>query len=65
MAADGTTVRMRRRFWRTSKPLDWKSWDLFREVRDAVLKSTGDKQEPFMYGSLSREKIYLTARAER
>ena len=37
---------------------------LFREVRDTVLESTGDKQEPFVYGSLSRERVYLTARAE-
>ena len=34
---------------------------LFREVRDTVLGSTGDQQEPFVYGSLSRKKVYLTA----
>ena len=34
---------------------------LFREVRDTVLESTADQQEPFLYGSLSRKKVYLTA----
>ena len=37
--------------------------DLFREVRDTVLASTTGDQEPFMYGSMSKEKVYLTARA--
>ena len=37
---------------------------MFRKVRDAVLSSTGGRQEPFVYGSLSSEGVYLTARAE-
>ena len=37
---------------------------LFREVRDAVLASTGGRQEPFTYGSLSSRGVYLTARVE-
>ena len=37
---------------------------MFRKVRDAVLKSTGNKQEPFVYGSLSSEGVYLGARPE-
>ncbi len=37
---------------------------LFRKVRDAVLASTGGRQEPFVYGSLSSRGVYLTARAE-
>ncbi|MDE0206065.1 MAG: SUMF1/EgtB/PvdO family nonheme iron enzyme [Candidatus Tectomicrobia bacterium] len=37
--------------------------DLYREVRDTVLKSTAGGQEPFMYGSLSRQKMYLVAQA--
>jgi TPR repeat protein len=32
---------------------------LFRNVRDDVRKATGSKQTPFMYGQLSRTKIYL------
>ena len=31
----------------------------FRKVRDAVLASTSNRQEPFIYGSLSAEKFYL------
>ena len=34
---------------------------MFRKVRDAVLASTGGRQEPFVYGSLSSEGIYLKA----
>ena len=33
---------------------------LFRKVRDAVLDSTGRRQEPFVYGSLSSKGVYLT-----
>ena len=32
---------------------------LFRKVRDAVLASTGGRQEPFVYGSLSSRGVYL------
>jgi hypothetical protein len=32
---------------------------LFRNVRDDVIKSTKREQQPFVYGSLSREAIYL------
>ena len=35
---------------------------MFRKVRDAVLVSTGGRQEPFVYGSLSSRGTYLTAR---
>ena len=34
---------------------------LFRKVRDAVLASTGGRQEPFVYGSLSSRGVYLAA----
>ena len=34
---------------------------LFRKVRDAVVASTGGRQEPFVYGSLSSEGMYLRA----
>ena len=37
---------------------------MFRKVRDAVLRATGGRQEPFVYGSLSSRGVYLTARAE-
>ena len=32
---------------------------LFRNVRDDVMKATNREQQPFVYGSLSREAIYL------
>jgi hypothetical protein len=32
---------------------------LFRKVRDAVLAATGNKQEPYIYGSLGGEPYYL------
>jgi hypothetical protein len=32
---------------------------LFRNVRDDVLSATGREQEPFVYGALSKESIYL------
>jgi hypothetical protein len=32
---------------------------LFRNVRDDVLAATNDEQRPFVYGSLSKEAIYL------
>lgn len=32
---------------------------LFRNVRDDVLEQTHDTQEPFLYGSLSQDEIYL------
>ena len=35
---------------------------MFRKVRDAVLASTGGRQEPSVYGSLSSRGAYLTAR---
>lgn len=33
--------------------------DLFREVKDAVLESTGHRQEPYLYGSLGRRREYF------
>ncbi|MEM6636423.1 MAG: caspase family protein [Pseudomonadota bacterium] len=33
---------------------------LFRQVRDDVLKATYSRQEPFVYGSLSAEDVYLS-----
>ena len=35
---------------------------MFRKVRDAVLKATGNKQEPFVYGSLSSKGFWLAGR---
>ena len=35
---------------------------MFRKVRDAVLASTGGRQEPFVYGSLSSRGAYLSER---
>ncbi len=32
---------------------------LFRRVRDDVITATGRRQEPFVYGSLSKQEIYL------
>jgi uncharacterized caspase-like protein len=32
---------------------------LFRNIRDDVIRATGGEQEPFVYGSLSKEPIYL------
>lgn len=32
---------------------------MFRNVRDDVMEATGNKQQPFVYGSLSRKAIYL------
>jgi len=32
---------------------------LFRRVRDQVMAQTGNRQEPFVYGSLSEVPIYL------
>ena len=37
---------------------------MFRKVRDAVLARTGGRQEPFVYGSLSSEGVYLAALPE-
>ena len=37
---------------------------MFRKVRDAVLKATGNDQEPFVYGSLSSEGVYLAAASD-
>jgi tetratricopeptide (TPR) repeat protein len=34
---------------------------LFRKLRDEVRGSTGQKQTPYMYGQLSRDKFYLNA----
>ena len=33
---------------------------MFREIRDAVKRETGDSQVPYMYGSLSAEGVYLS-----
>ena len=38
---------------------------LFREVRDDVLERTGKEQEPYTYGSLGREDVYLKPPAPR
>ena len=35
---------------------------MFRNVRDDVMEATHNEQQPFVYGSLSRRAIYLTAR---
>ncbi|MEM7427812.1 MAG: caspase domain-containing protein [Pseudomonadota bacterium] len=32
---------------------------LFRKIRDQVLRDTSDRQEPFTYGSLTSERIFL------
>ena len=37
---------------------------MFRKVRDAVLATTGGRQEPFVYGSLSSKGAYLGALPE-
>ena len=37
---------------------------LFHKVRDAVLASTGGRQEPFVYGSWPIREAYLTVRVE-
>ncbi len=37
---------------------------MFRKVRDAVLKATGNNQEPYVYGSLSSEGVYLAAASD-
>ena len=37
---------------------------LFRKVRDTVLASTGGRQEPFVYGSLSSRGAYLGVRPD-
>ena len=37
---------------------------MFRKVRDAVLATTGGRQEPFVYGSLSSEGAYFAALPE-
>ena len=37
---------------------------MFRKVRDAVLKATGNDQEPFVYGSLSSKGVYLAAASD-
>ena len=34
---------------------------MFRKVRDAVVRLTGGRQEPFVYGSLSSRGVYLAA----
>jgi hypothetical protein len=34
---------------------------MFRNVRDDVMETTGNEQQPFVYGSLSRRAIYLAA----
>ena len=35
---------------------------MFRNVRDDVMEATGNEQQPFVYGSLSRKAIYLAGR---
>lgn len=37
---------------------------MFRQVRDKVLAQTGNRQEPYSYGSLSGEPFYLAGPAE-
>ena len=37
---------------------------MFRKVRDAVLASTGGRQEPFVYGSLSSRGVYFIPPAD-
>jgi uncharacterized caspase-like protein len=37
---------------------------LFRNVHDEVFGATGQRQEPYVYGTLSREPIYLKAPAQ-
>ena len=37
---------------------------MFRKVRDAVVASTGGRQEPFVYGSLSSRGVYLAAESD-
>ncbi|MCK1284098.1 caspase family protein [Bradyrhizobium sp. 44] len=37
---------------------------LFRRVRDDVMTATKREQQPFVYGSLSKEEIYLSPRAK-
>lgn len=37
---------------------------LFRKVRDSVMEATGSRQEPFIYGSLGGQPIYLKHSAE-
>jgi uncharacterized caspase-like protein len=39
--------------------------DLFRNIRDEVIGATGLRQQPFVYGSLSREEIYLNPANKR
>jgi len=38
---------------------------MFRKVRDDVLKSTGQQQQPFRYGSLPGTDIFLTPQADK
>ncbi len=38
---------------------------LFRKVRDSVMAATNERQQPFTYGSLPGEKIYLTVPGAR
>ena len=33
--------------------------DMFREIKDAVLETTGQRQEPYLYGSLGRRREYF------
>ena len=39
--------------------------DLFRLVRDKVMEATSNRQQPYIYGSLSKEKIYLKEPTEK
>lgn len=38
---------------------------MFRQVRDAVLRQTGNRQEPHMYGSLSGDPYFLAGRSQQ
>ena len=38
---------------------------MFRNVRDDVMEATGNEQQPFVYGSLSRRAIYLAGQPSR
>lgn len=37
---------------------------LFRQIRDDVMEATSSRQEPFIYGSLSAEDIYINPHSE-
>jgi uncharacterized caspase-like protein len=63
LAADGTgrnspfTAALLRHIERPGLEINF----LFRHVRDDVIRATNHEQQPFVYGSLSREAIYLNS----